>query len=1494
MTNSLYLVTIRTDMDTGPLKAKAAGVPAILNQINVSQNSSLKDHIRAIEEANRAEAKAEQAAHAEATRILKQKDAQIAASIKQEATTKQGALNAALQDIKRMEAERARIMQSGDRAVEAAAKRVVDTQVKEAKRAATAFANSLGSGTKELQQAEHGAGKLGTAFKVLAGSAVVAEGPMGGMSKQIQSLSAEASELSEVLAGSGGLVIGLVAVAAVIAAAALVVGAMTELTISGAEKFGEYGSEIFKLNAATKISTEALSGLMVVAKETNTDTTRLGLAFSRLQVNIEKGIIAPTGPAAMAIKTLGLNLETLKHQTPTEQVAAVAKAIDGLHNQNVKALVSNTLLGRGFQQLAPMLKILGGNLDEATHLAEKFGLNFSPERVEAAHHFEIAVRDLGLAWEGFKIALGEGAVTALTAGLNVLSETIAANRDGFIQFGKDVGDVVTNITKWFVDNRAEIIEWAKWSVKASEDVLSAVWSLSKFLYTAFAEPVVIAFRFVNKTVGPGSILGMGAKSLAGYDPYDAPSAPAASAALKKFAAERSKEATDALFLPERTEGAGNDAYAGGGSGKHKGHAQETDLQRLQKEYSKLTGEVNALHDAGSKEFVLKYQVEDLKRFKGDLESILTIQHKIGEPMDVSSLATITKKSTPAEITAATRAVQDNLRVEKLRESIFDDVTKALYAQGEAEAKIAALRQTSIMPVLSAETRHQKDYITAVQERRNAEQQLTADLMTATKLRADAVNDEVGSRVKAYQSLRLDVEKQLTDLDEELRKNSVLAAVFGGNESALRADVTARIDLTAPNITDPMTKTAEHAANIENLLVSIAGKVGVDTTKVMGGKQGQIAHYTSGVHFLQNPSQDKPDITTSTSDTNFLLNQERETARKRADVTLGFGNDATTVAANRTILQNNALLKIGLTSIEGDIALMRSNKQVQRLTDERSAVLNIKSLEDDLADIERGDLQSVSKLQHNADQDRLNSRIGLKQSIVSLESEIAHAGEDSADRYRVAQLSAIRDVQDADVKANEQILASQIHLADAMNVHAPQVRAGVLQHLEQVKTVSQSMIESLNSSYDKLTTTVDASLNRTLHGLGLIKDMVVALVNQLLSRVFQSFLNAFLGGGPSASGGQQSGSSIFGGFLSNISGSGNSGGSRPPSGSGIGGFIQNLLNTGTSGSAGISTPASASNWSNIMNSANASQMSNAASLGGRSGGLGSLAGLGQSLMASGPALAVVYGAETWMSILSGHPVSNFQALTGGGLLGFFINRSLQRKQDEKVRNQASIDTLPAVYQILFAAQRGELTITEARTQWDQVHNDYLQKISGIKDSKTKRNATLWWDNDVTPIWTQIETAAKAGEKAKGVAQAFSPTFASGGLVPWMGSDLTTIKVKSGERIDDARGFSWVAPGQDRGYDNIVTTAAPGSAVRTRSQQADFPAFATGSDTPVAAGARDVVIKADSSRLAAILSLLLDGLRTEEGGKIIVQQMNKDFENKGADGSLGTIFRELAKA
>lgn len=105
-------------------------------------------------------------------------------------------------------------------------------------------------------------------------------------------------------------------------------------------------------------SAEAIASLAVAAGTSGKSMDEVGNAMTRLAKNLI-GVDDESKAAGAAIKALGLSLEDIKKQRPSEQIENIAKAFNSFEDSPQKAAVAMALFGKAGADLLPFLKELG-------------------------------------------------------------------------------------------------------------------------------------------------------------------------------------------------------------------------------------------------------------------------------------------------------------------------------------------------------------------------------------------------------------------------------------------------------------------------------------------------------------------------------------------------------------------------------------------------------------------------------------------------------------------------------------------------------------------------------------------------------------------------------------------------------------------------------------------------------------------------------------------------------------------------------------------------------------------------------------------------------------------------------------------------------------------------------------------------------------------------------------------------------------------------------
>jgi len=196
---------------------------------------------------------------------------------------------------------------------------------------------------------------------------------------------------------------------------------------------------------------------------------------------------------------------------------------------------------------------------------------------------------------------------------------------------------------------------------------------------------------------------------------------------------------------------------------------------------------------------------------------------------------------------------------------------------------------------------------------------------------------------------------------------------------------------------------------------------------------------------------------------------------------------------------------------------------------------------------------------------------------------------------------------------------------------------------------------------------------------------------------------------------------------------------------------------------------------------------------------------------------------------------------------------ERRKNEEVRNDLSIQTVAGLEAMYQDALAGNLNPAEADKRFNDLKTQYFENISGF-DSKTKRIATDWWYGAEHPpqvYWKKIREAAEKGNVAANIRDRMVPVFATGG---WS-TENQLIKVRPGEgiRYPNSNVVHTVF-GKDKGYDTEYMYAPQGTRILNQGEMNQAQPFQTGGT--VGGGIPDLVIDTmeinlDADGLASIV-------------------------------------------
>lgn len=221
--------------------------------------------------------------------------------------------------------------------------------------------------------------------------------------------------------------------------------AITGPLIASAKTFASMGDTLDKMSARTGIASESLSEIGFAAEQGGTDLSTFEASIQRMQRSLynasERGLKAP----AEALASLGLSAKALMGLDPEGQFMAIADAMDAIHDPTVKAGAAMQIFGQAGRQLIPMMT----GLRDIRQQARDLGLVISTEDSKRAAKFTDQMNILrrvlldGVFSAGSAVAdiLGEG-IMGIVGYMKAMADWIDQNRALFVTVLK-IGGAIT-------------------------------------------------------------------------------------------------------------------------------------------------------------------------------------------------------------------------------------------------------------------------------------------------------------------------------------------------------------------------------------------------------------------------------------------------------------------------------------------------------------------------------------------------------------------------------------------------------------------------------------------------------------------------------------------------------------------------------------------------------------------------------------------------------------------------------------------------------------------------------------------------------------------------------------------------------------------------------------------------------------------------------------------------------------------------------------------
>lgn len=211
--------------------------------------------------------------------------------------------------------------------------------------------------------------------------------------------------------GLGISLTGLVSTAAIAGAYQMVSATM--------EQVDALGKQAFTLG----LSTSALDKYNFAAKRAGVEQTKVNDAIRTMAVRL--GEAQTNAGTADALRSLGLNLDTLFKLKPGDQFRTIGEGLSHLTNQNAKLFAFSKVFG---EEAGPamMRMFAGGNVATAARDLKHLGGALTEEDAQTAAKFADAAGDLSVAMERLKISLAGVAGNEMVKSLTATAKLIGA------------------------------------------------------------------------------------------------------------------------------------------------------------------------------------------------------------------------------------------------------------------------------------------------------------------------------------------------------------------------------------------------------------------------------------------------------------------------------------------------------------------------------------------------------------------------------------------------------------------------------------------------------------------------------------------------------------------------------------------------------------------------------------------------------------------------------------------------------------------------------------------------------------------------------------------------------------------------------------------------------------------------------------------------------------------------------------------------------------
>lgn len=252
---------------------------------------------------------------------------------------------------------------------------------------------------------------------------------------------------------------------------------------------GDLADAAVKSASRIGITVEAVQELGFAAEASDLSQGGLEAGLSRLSINLREVARVGKGPAAEALRALGVPISALKKLSPDQQLAKIADSFEKLPSGAKKASIANNLFGRSLgTAFIPLLNGGAAGIDELRSKARDLGKVVSTEVARDFEAFNDKQAVLRGTWQGMKTAIAVALLPSLGLVVDKLQAWIATNRELLTSGLERFVNAISVAASYFATVLEYVFQGLNWIVGGSDEAIAVLIALGVAL-----TPVILAW-----------------------------------------------------------------------------------------------------------------------------------------------------------------------------------------------------------------------------------------------------------------------------------------------------------------------------------------------------------------------------------------------------------------------------------------------------------------------------------------------------------------------------------------------------------------------------------------------------------------------------------------------------------------------------------------------------------------------------------------------------------------------------------------------------------------------------------------------------------------------------------------------------------------------------------------------------------------------------------------------------------------------------------------